>query len=232
MPTAKKKRKPTKAQMEKRIAAIQVELNERLNSKNLVYGEIDKLWNELFDLMEKTNAKTSQIAHNRNQQWAANHTKIKQAIDHYVRDYNNIPSAYQLAGATGLSRQTVSKHLREFDQHELYGEEMKQYEFAANMLLERALAIGCRGNLKAIQFYVNTIDRRKQAAKLQKPDITNNLIQINNIYVNAETIKALSAEKLKEIEEIILSENLGVDSKKVFEVEKGESLQKLTEFSN
>ena len=195
--------------LEEKAQVLWIEISDKLNNKQFESNEIDILWVKLMKIYKSESFGQSdrEIKNLKNQRWTSNHMKIKQTIDHFVRENFCLPSTYEIARRLGLSRQTVSKHLREFDTKELYKEEMKAYEFSSNMLLERVLSMAVNGDLKAIKFYISVMERRRQEKQTSS---TNNFIQINNIYVNEKTIKALAEDKRNTIEKIILSENLRV----------------------
>lgn len=204
-----KKKEDKGLKLQKEVNDLLEQLNAVINKNTFKDHEVDNLWNKIFEKLGKfgTAKAESTSAQLRNQRWSSNHIKIKKAIDDIIRDTYSMPSAYQIAQDTGLSRQTVSKHLREFDTHELYTEELKSYELSSNMLLERILAMAVKGDLKAMKFYINVIDRRKH---LEAQRTQNNFIQLNTVYINEASIQALPEAQRQAIEEIILSENLKV----------------------
>lgn len=196
-------------QLEKEVNDTLKELNAIVNKRSFNSEEVDRLWDKLLDKVAKLKSpKSEQLGRTlKNQRWTTNHLKIKKAIDDCIRKEYLMPSAYQIAQNTGLSRQTISKHLKEFDLHDLYQDELKSYELASNMLLDRILAMSVKGDLKAMKFFVNTIERRKQ---IEQSRATNNFIQLNTVYITEASIQALPEAQKNAIEEIILSENLKV----------------------
>ena len=201
---------------EKRVKELEEEVKELLTQLNAVVNkttfegeEVDRIWTALLEKVDSVGTPKSEKLGTtlRNQRWTANHLKIKKAIDDFIRGNYSMPSAYQIGQDTGLSRQTVSKHLKEFDLNDLYQEELKAYELASNMVLERVLTMAVKGDFKAMKFYVNTIDRRRH---LEQSKATNNFIQLNTVYITEASIQALPEARRNAIEEIILSENLKV----------------------
>ena len=182
-------------------------LSNTINKQEFSPNELDEIWIELLNLYKTKGLRNRDIKLKdlKNKRWTANHVKIKYAIDACIRESCSMPSAFEISRRVGLSRQTVSKHLKEFDTNDLYFEEMKAYKFASNMLLERIFSMASRGDLKAMKFFISIMEQRQ---KEKQASMVNNFIQVNNIFINENSIKSLPENKRKAIEEIILSENL------------------------
>jgi predicted transcriptional regulator len=140
----------------------------------------------------------------RNELWENNHYSITVAISKLIEDYGKMPTKNHIARETGLSRQTIHKHLNAFQEHPLYAEQIKQFKFMADRVLAKVikLAVQGEGNIKAARLYFEIIgglnNQSNTSIKTQ-----NNFIQINGTVLSQETIKQLNPEQLNTIENIL-----------------------------
>ena len=136
--------------------------------------------------------------------WEYNHSRITQYITQHIRQFSAMPTKATIAEVTGLSRQTVHKHLQGLAnqptntlQNELYGV-MKHA--LLNKVLERAMD----GDIAAAKLYLQTM---KEENTRTSKDITihkqNNYLQINGTTLNQQTIQQLKPEQLQQIEKVI-----------------------------
>jgi biotin operon repressor len=84
-----------------------------------------------------------------NQTWESNHTLITKAIAKLIRQNERLPSKTEIAEATGLSRQTVHKHIKQFGQEALVVEALKQYKFMSSKVLAKIIELAMDGDVKA-----------------------------------------------------------------------------------
>ena len=106
----------------------QEQLQRQINAKlsKLKGEERDKLISKILPFLPKGE---------KNRLWMINHVMIKNSLHRLLNDFNRTPSTIEIAKDTELSRQTVHKHLKEFDSHELYDEEFRKYEIMLPDLL-------------------------------------------------------------------------------------------------
>lgn len=140
----------------------------------------------------------------KNQIWEANHMNITRAISKYIEDYGKMPSKSNIANETGLSRQTIYKHLKEYDSNPFFAEEMRKFKFMADRVLAKVFKIAVNGDTKAARLYFEVVGILSNNAN---PNLSiknqNNYIQINQLKLSQEIIKQLSPEKLSQIESIV-----------------------------
>lgn len=167
-----------------------------LKKMNEVKGaERDKFLLQLDDILP---------TETRNELWENNHYEITVAISKLIEDYGKMPTKNQIAKETGLSRQTIHKHLNAYHEHPLYEEQIKQFKFMADRVLAKVikLAVVGEGNIKAARLYFEIIgglnNQNNTSIKTQ-----NNFIQINGTVLSQETIKQLNPEQLNTIENIL-----------------------------
>jgi DNA-binding phage protein len=142
----------------------------------------------------------------KNQLWEANHMSITRAISAYIEDYGKMPGKNQIAETTGLSRTTIHKHLKDYDSHPLYAEEMRKFRFMADRVLSKMFrkAVEGSGDTKAARLYFEVLGYLGNS-QITTIKTQNNYIQINGKVVSQEIVKKLSPEQLLTIENILNS---------------------------
>jgi hypothetical protein len=135
--------------------------------------------------------------------WEHNHLVIGQAITRLIGQYGAMPTKFLIARETGLSRQTVAKHLTGYKTHPQYLAETEQFKYLAPKILAGVCKLACNGDIKAARLYFEMIG----AINKQQPNTVineqNNYLQINNTILSQENLKQLSKEQLNQIEHII-----------------------------
>ena len=136
--------------------------------------------------------------------WEYNHTAITSAIAGYMQQYGAMPAINFLAEKTGLSRQTVAKHVREYKKHPAFLAQMEQFQFMAPKVLAKVFKGALNGDIKAARLYFEMIGAMPKLANITTLNARqNNYIQINNTVLSQENLKHLSADQLNQIENII-----------------------------
>lgn len=93
----------------------------------------------------------------KNQLWENNHLKITQAIGKHCSIYNAMPNKSQISNATGISRQTVHKHLKDYGSNPLFTEQVDQFKFMGARVMGRVLESALCGDTKAARLYFDMI---------------------------------------------------------------------------
>jgi len=139
----------------------------------------------------------------KNELWEHNQYLISSATSKLMRQYGFMPPKSAIAEETGLSRQTIAKHFKEYKTHPEYLAEMEQFKFMAPKILANVFKYALNGDMKAARLYFEMVG----AINKQQPDTVvneqNNYIQINNTILSQENLRQLSAEQLNQIENII-----------------------------
>jgi hypothetical protein len=138
----------------------------------------------------------------RNQLWEYNQSQITWAISDLMQEYGRMPSQTELAEKTGLSRQTINKHLKGYSSHQLFIEQQEQFNFMAAKVLTKVFSYAVKGDMRAAKLYLNATGAVGNSNKTLIQN-QNNYIQINNTVLSQETIKQLNPEQLNAIEEIL-----------------------------
>lgn len=135
--------------------------------------------------------------------WERNHMTISNAIENFMRQYAVMPTKNDIAQETGLSRQTVAKHFKEYKTQPEFAAEMEQFKFMSHKILANVFKHASNGDMKAAKLYfdmVGAIDKQPAATVVTAQ---NNYIQINNTILSQENLKSLSPAQLQLIENIV-----------------------------
>lgn len=154
----------------------------------------------------------------KNQLWEYNHLKINQAITALVEKYGSMPSKSEIAQETGLSRQTIHKHLKEYTNHPMYLQELEHFKFMTSNVVAKVFQKAMNGNIGAAKLYFNVmgcLNGQNSSALIRNQQ--NNFIQINGTVLSQEVIKQLDPEQLNNIERIL---NTVLPESKTIEVDK------------
>jgi len=141
----------------------------------------------------------------KNQLWENNHLQITSAISTLMQDYGCMPTKNHLAEKTGLSRQTIHKHIKEYSTHPRYLIELEQFRFMTSKVLAKVFQFAINGDIGAAKLYFNVMGflNKEQAPNNTLIQNQNNFIQINGTVLSQESIKQLSPEQLNTIENIL-----------------------------
>ncbi|NQU88383.1 MAG: hypothetical protein HQ541_21770 [Mariniphaga sp.] len=137
----------------------------------------------------------------KNQLWECNHIRINWAISTMIQELGRMPSKMEMAEKTGLSRQTIHKHLKEYTSNSIYQNQLLQFRFMADKVLARIFDFAVNGDMKAAKLYFDILG--KNFGVTHNNFVQNNFVQINEFKLSQEQIKQLSPEKLSKIESII-----------------------------
>ena len=164
----------------------------------------DKKGNELETFIEQISGIIPQAV--KNQLWENNHLKITEAITILMEDIGKMPTKNMIADKVGLSRQTISKHLKEYASHPLYAEEMLKFKFMADRVLAKVykIAVKDNGDVKAARLYFEVLGYLGNQSGINTTINTqNNYLQINQTKLNQETIRLLTPSQLNQIEAVL-----------------------------
>jgi hypothetical protein len=166
------------------------EQNEELNRENT--PEIPKL-------------PTSQVP-DKSEIWDANHAHITRAILDHILDCRTMPSTSTIADVTGLSRETVRKHMKAFAEEPGDHNPLHTYNMMSEVIMAQVARAAISGDLKAAKLYINTTQSLNRPNKQTTGGRPNNYIQINKTVINQQVIQQLKPEQLNQIEQIIAAE--------------------------
>ena len=140
----------------------------------------------------------------KNNLWEVNHSKITNSMSRLIDKSGRMPASSELAEDTGLSRQTIYNHLKEYSTHPLFLEQSEQFRYLTSKVLAMVYRLAINGDVKAAKLYFdavgNGIGQQSNNTLIQNQ---NNYIQINGTVLSQETVKRLNAEQLSTIETIL-----------------------------
>lgn len=122
----------------------------------------------------------------RNRNWDANHIRIKNYVEEHLEKYGCLPSITEMASEINLSRQTISKHLAEFEMGDYMKEEMQMFNVMFSDLMATLYNIAKDGDVSAIKLYAEILEKR---------NVGSNTINIKNQQINV-MLKELFAKNL------------------------------------
>ncbi|AYL95820.1 hypothetical protein [Mucilaginibacter celer] len=189
--------KITKADIEGFNEAERESLGDITNQalKHLKGEERDDFLNKIEPII--TPATNEQI-------WEYNHLVIGRAIAKLMGQYGSMPTKYAIAYETGLSRQTVAKHLTGYKTHPQYLAEMEQFKYMVPKILATICKLAYDGDIRAARLYFEIVGAtNQQQTKTVINEQNNNYIQINNTILSQENLNRLSKEQLYQIERIV-----------------------------
>lgn len=165
---------------------------ERLNNTKGI--ELDKFTAKIDPVLSQES---------RNDIWENNHRKIIQEITSFINDYGRMPLKVDLAQRVGLSRQTLYKHFKEYKNNSLYQDHFDSFRLMTEKLMAKMFQFALRGDVKAARLYFDMLSRDEKDNSIKSQT---NYIQVNNLIISEEELKALSQDELEKIEEIIVGQ--------------------------
>ena len=138
----------------------------------------------------------------RNQLWENNHYKISVAMTKLMKDQGFMPTKNQIAVESGLSRQTIHKHINDYSSNPLYLKDVEQFRFLSNKVLARVFKFAVDGDLKACRLYFDIVGNRNTPENTPKLE-QKNYIQINNTVLSQDELKQLNEHQLNTIESVL-----------------------------
>ena len=168
-------------------------LTEKLNT---LKGEaLDQLINQIEIITEDSV---------KNQLWERHHAQITWAISMLMQEYGRMPIISEIASRTEFSRETVIKHLKDYEKHMLFKEQLEQFKFMVPKVLASVFKFAVQGDTSAAKFFLQTVvETTLTTGKNTHIENQNNYIQINGITLSPELIQNLKPEQLKSIEMIL-----------------------------
>jgi hypothetical protein len=138
--------------------------------------------------------------------WEKNHEQIKEVILSYLLGDGSMPSKAIIAKKTGLSRETIYKHIRAFAESTAYQNEVDSFELMTGKVMAQVTRAAIKGNIKAAKLFLDSTKKLRNQAADKEVTQQNNFVQINKTIINQQIIQQLKPEQLKLIEEIIVQQ--------------------------
>jgi YesN/AraC family two-component response regulator len=139
------------------------------------------------------------------QDWNNHHSLITNYIYKYlvVENYGHLPSIKSIANETGLSRQTIHKHLSAGIGNTFHQERLKTFEYLSSSIFSKLYKLAIQGNVTACRIYLENIYKPTQTPA-QNIKQQNNFLQINNTRIDEIVINELPEGARQQIENIVM----------------------------
>ena len=142
----------------------------------------------------------------KNNIWENNHLSITQYLNQYLCDYGQMPNKTIIARGTGLSRATIHKHFKEYQNSEIYKEQNGQFKIMRDKVIAMVFQIAKQGDIKACRLFLEVTAEGMGGVSGQRfvstTNTQNNYIQINNLKIDQEQIKNLSPQQIAIVEKV------------------------------
>lgn len=192
---------------------VLAKLNDATNKAEPVQNEQDELWERVIltrevqvssRVPERKASGENAITALKRDRWYVNDSKIAAHIYSYINDHGFMPANTQISQVTGLSRQTVDKHLKEREFSIIQDEELQKFKAMNSHALTALYRIGISNkDVKALKAYIDlTKDIMQPSGGCRITN--NNYIQFNSITLSQENIKRLKPEHILQIEGILM----------------------------
>jgi DNA-binding transcriptional regulator YhcF (GntR family) len=145
----------------------------------------------------------------KNYSWSCNQRLILSTLSTKLQEYGRMPSMVELADLTGLSRQTINKHLKDFENNPLHIEHYNQFKFLATKVLASLFSYAIQGDTKACIAYLKVVGMMNTNTTQQPVNNTqNNYIQINGLTITQNALDNLNSEQLEQLQSILITKAL------------------------
>lgn len=207
---ALKTTKPLSQKVEQLLALKQITPEHTAALSPDEYKEFGVEINRLFATL--TGKQLDQLQHkidpiipsdSRSELWESNHRRITNAINAHLQRYGTMPGRTLLAEQTGLSRQTIHKHVKEYEQNANYLAQQAQLKFMSSHVLGTVLKKAMQGDTQAAKLYFSMVGSQPAPAPATLVQTNNNYIQINNTVLSQQKLNQLTPAQLAAIEGII-----------------------------
>lgn len=187
----------------------QERLNEALKKEDPEDGEIDRYFNRLERILpiaypnKSPEDKEEVMVNLKRDRWYVNDNIIKNYIHKRLYENSHLPTNTDISRATGLSRVTIDKHIKENGASIYKTEEGDKYKMLNDRAINRLYQVGIKeNNLKALKMFIDLTGEPK------KTIVNNNYIQINNTRIDSLLIDQLPDETRNQIEALIINNTL------------------------
>ena len=165
-------------------------MNEAYKQKPVDGETVAKVMQKMETVLDKVESEGI-----RNQTWQGNHVLIQRSIHKHIQETARFPMKSEIAEDSGLTRQTVHKHLKSLGK-DFISDEMEMIPVMAPRLLSSVYQLATNyGDMRAYKLY---LDHAKDY--IEKPGGS---ITINNTQINIQTISGLPGTVQAKIEKLI-----------------------------
>ena len=191
----------------KKVDEFRISMGAKIAALNSAYKgndglAVDRANKELFKFMDTVLQPDNDFyVEMKNYTWQKNHMKILAAIAHLMQTGNHMPTNAAISSGAGLSEETIYKHLRGMEGHELYKHEGDKFKLMKERVLATVFNLGVQGDVRACKVYLDYFSSNN-IAPVPMPAPTN-FIQINNLKITPDELQKLPSATLQKIETLI-----------------------------
>jgi hypothetical protein len=180
---------------------IMTKVNEAMKDPNPDVGIVDYYYSRLEHFLESEDRSPDYMETVRRDRWHANKARIEQTITNYILEQSRLPTPNEIMSKTGLSRVTISKHLKEGVGADYYRAEVETYRLLTTRVLAALYNQGMKRNdVRALKVFLDYFKGEGSGTTIRTQ---NNYLQVNNTRIDAITINQLPADARAQIEQII-----------------------------
>ena len=136
----------------------------------------------------------------RNSIYEYNHRVILGKLHNSMVETGTIPSVIELSELSGLSRQTVNKHMKEYKTSNIYKEDQYKFEMLAGSVLAVVFKMAMRQDLKACKLF---LEYTKQTTPSKVGTYIDKQQNNFNTILNPNVIESLTPQQIIDIEAVI-----------------------------
>lgn len=153
------------------------ELFDVFNDKvyNLQGYERDKAIRQISNIMSEDSKKTI---------WEHNHELILLEMHKHIINHGRMPLMKDLETITGLSRPTITSHLKDYKESELYMQYKEQYHALHTKVLDVVYKLSMSGDMKACKLFLEATGQLNRASTYIDKQQNNS---IHNIFAELST---------------------------------------------
>lgn len=170
---------------EDQIELFQSLVNQKMNS--LKEEERDEFLKKVYSIIDDDSKR---------EMWENNQINITNAISKHIKDYGRVPSKTEIAKFTGISRQTVHKHLSEYNTSPLFASQLEEFRILGTKVLASIYEEALKGDIKAAKLFLQTTGWINGSGQKVSIGNQNNYIQVNGTIINEEALKQLPPDQL------------------------------------
>ena len=165
-------------------------------------GEVDRYYNRFMKLVEIMYSKDiDTIEEHKRDRWNFNENRIKNYIHNTLVNKRYVPSNKDISEATGLSRVTITKHIKENNLSSYKADERDKYRMLNSSALNQLYYLAFKnGDVKALKMFIELTKEPEDSSKV----VNNNYIQINNTKIDSLLVDQLPIKTRLQIENLIL----------------------------
>lgn len=188
--------------------AFEEELYSRLTEAGNQFAKNNTEGEEMTKLQKKTKfISKKQYRYTRNMTWDINHRAIISFLKDHAIETGKLASVTLISSNLNLSRNTVTKHLKEYYQNR-EEEEFQRLKLLRDNALTQVYSYAVRDdNMQAMNMFFNGV-AKMEAVRESSKRINNNYIQVNNYKIEVDRLKQLPEKKLEEVMNILEAERL------------------------